>query len=280
MKKYISKELKKFISKPILDEKVILKKDSNYPKISIVTPSYNQAQFLERTILSVLNQSYSNIEFIIMDGGSADKTVDILKKYNQKITHWESKRDKGQTYAINKGFRMATGEYIGWLNSDDYLEPNVLENIAKGFKTDVNIGTVLGKIFLVNGNGKKIGERFNKEEITVDSLLNGKVQVNQPGTFHRKIFLEKYGYLDESLNFAMDYELWIRLAQYSKFKQLDIFVANHRFHKLSKTQSEFIKFIPEIERIRKKYGGKFFCKKTYNIIRIKLGYLRRRLIGF
>lgn len=250
------------------------------PLVSIITPSYDQGEFIEKTILSVLNQGYPNIEFIIMDGGSTDKTVDILKKYTQKITYWESKSDEGQTYAINKGFRIATGEYIGWLNSDDYLEPNVLGSIVKAFKTENDIGTVSGKIYLVNGNGKKTGERFNKEEITVDSLLNGKVQVNQPGTFHRKMLLEKYGYLDESLNFAMDYELWIRLAQYSKFKQLDIFVANHRFHKLSKTQSEFIKFIPEIKRIRKKYGGKFFCKKTYNIIRIKLGYLRRRLIGF
>jgi glycosyltransferase involved in cell wall biosynthesis len=250
-----------------------------YPKITIITPSYNQGQFIEETILSVLNQNYPNIEYILMDGGSIDETVGIIKKYAQKITYWESKNDKGQTYAINKGFKIATGEYIGWLNSDDYLEPNVLENIVKAFEEEDNIGTVLGKIYIINEKGKKIGERFNGEEITAERLLNGGVQVIQPGTFHRKILLEKYGYLDESLNYVMDYELWIRLARYSKFKQINRYVANHRFHKVSKTQAEFIKFIPEIKRVRKKYGGKFFCKKTYNIARVELGYLRRKLLG-
>jgi len=182
------------------------------PLVSIITPSYNQGEFVEKTILSVLKQDYPNIELIIMDGGSTDKTVDILKKYTQKITYWESKNDKGQTYAINKGFRIATGEYIGWLNSDDYLEANILGSIVKVFKEENNVGTVCGKIYIVNEEGKKIGERYNNREITTERLLNGGVQVNQPGTFHKKILLEKYGYLDESLNFAMDYELWIRLA--------------------------------------------------------------------
>ena len=251
-----------------------------YPKISIVTPSFNQGQFIEQTIISVIKQDYPNLEYIIIDGGSTDNSVEIIKKYEKYITYWESKPDKGQSCAINKGITIANGKYVGWLNSDDFLEHNALKYIADAFENDEKSGTVCGKIYIVNEKGEKIGERYNHTEITKQKLLNGGVQINQPGSFHRKALLEKYGYLDESLKYVMDYELWVRLGQYSKFKQIDKFVANHRFHKSSKTQSEFIKFIPEIKRIRKRYGGKFFCKKTFSIIRIELGYLRRKAIDF
>jgi len=253
---------------------------SNLPLVSIITPSYNQAQFLEETILSVLNQDYPNIEYLIYDGGSTDGAVDIIRKHTRDISFWESKPDEGQTHAINKGFRRAKGKYVGWLNSDDFLEPNILGYIVDAFENDPAIGTVCGKIYLVNAESKKIGKRFNYGEITAERLLNGGSQINQPGSFHRRELLEEYGNLDMSLNYVMDYELWIKLAKHSTVKQIDKFVANHRLHASSKTQSEFMNFIPEIKKVRKKYGGKRICGKAFHILRVELGYSRRKLIGF
>jgi len=117
----LEKKLKEFVSKPLFDEKVILNKDPNYPKISIVTPSYNQAEFLERTILSVLNQNYPNLEYIIIDGGSTDGSVEIIKKYKKYLTYWVSEKDEGQSDAINKGFEKSTGEILAWLKTKGNL---------------------------------------------------------------------------------------------------------------------------------------------------------------
>ena len=114
MKKFTSEEIKEFVSKPMFDKKVILNKDPYWPKISIVTPSYNQAEFLERTILSVLNQNYPNLEYIIIDGGSTDGSVEIIKNYEKYLAFWVSEPDNGQADAINKGFIKSTGEIVGW----------------------------------------------------------------------------------------------------------------------------------------------------------------------
>jgi glycosyltransferase involved in cell wall biosynthesis len=276
MKKFASEEIKEFISRPLFDEKILLNKDPSYPKISIVTPSYNQGRFLERTILSVLNQNYTNLEYIIIDGNSTDGSVGIIKKYEKYITYWVSEKDKGQSHAINKGLNVATGKYFGWLNSDDYLEPGVLAHIAMGFE-DEGVGTVCGKIKIIVENGDCIGIRFNKK-ISFDELLNGTAQINQPGSFHRKALLNQYGYLDENLNYVMDYELWLRLGRYCGFRQLDVVVANHTFHSASKTQSEFTKFLPEIKKVRKKYGGKVFCKRSASILRCKVGFLKKNFL--
>ncbi len=134
MKKFISQEVKEFASKPHFDEKVILNKDPSWPKISIVTPSYNQAEFLERTILSVLNQNYPNLEYIIIDGGSTDGSVEIIKKYEKYLTYWVSEKDRGQTEALNKGFARATGDLRAWLNADEEYLPGALRCVAEKYE--------------------------------------------------------------------------------------------------------------------------------------------------
>jgi len=148
LEKYTFKEIKEFVSKPLFNEKVILNKDPTYPKISIVTPSYNQAEFLERTILSVLNQNYLNLEYIIIDGGSNDGSVEIIKKYEKYLTYWVSEKDKGQGCAISKGFEKSTSDILAWLNSDDTYLPGTFYKIAKDFRQNSEVDLIFDLILV------------------------------------------------------------------------------------------------------------------------------------
>jgi len=253
---------------------------SKPPLVSIITPSYNQGDYIEQTILSVINQDYPNIEYIIMDGGSIDNSIDIIKKYDSKICFWESKKDNGQTHAINKGFNIAQGEYIGWLNSDDWIEPDLISQVSKCFIENKKVGTVYGHLNIIDNNDRIIEIRSNPLNSNYYDFLNGKASVNQIGAFHRRSLIQKFGYLDESLNYVMDYELWLRLGQHSDFFQLPFVVGTHRLHAKTKTIKEFHKFIPEIKTVRKIFGGKFFSIKTFNLFRVQLGYIKKKLFGF
>lgn len=181
------------------------------PKITVVTPSYNQGQFIERTILSIINQNYPNLEYIICDGGSTDNTIDILKKYNDKIDYWVSEKDKGQTDAINKGMLRASGDIVCWINSDDILLPGALKYVSDFFIKNPGIDFLMGITIEIDRNDyilKKTHSILNKF-----LTKHGAYNVNQQGMFWKRKIFKEIGYLDETFHACMDIEFIIRIME-------------------------------------------------------------------
>lgn len=230
---------------------------NSLPKITIITPSYNQGRFIEQTIKSVLSQNYPNLEYIVIDGGSTDNTIEILKKHEGGLK-WISEKDKGQSDAINKGLKMATGDIIAWLNSDDYYLPGTLMKVAAMFH-DENVQWVTGDYIIIDENGKTIQSfiRIYKKILaqfsclTALSLAN---YINQPSTFWRRSIQEKVGYLDEDLHFCMDYDLWLRYMKESPVYRVSSPLSAFRIHKSSKGGSQYKKQFKEELNVIKKYN--------------------------
>ena len=216
----------------------------NFPRISIVIPSYNQGQFLEETILSVLNQQYPNLELFVVDGGSNDNSIDIIRKYEQYITWWVSEKDKGQSEAINKGFKKATGEIVGWLCSDDLYTPGTLMKVAAEFSTaSFQTGLIHGGTVLFNAR-KEVEKRFNYLNPCIESYVSG-IVFSQPSTFYKKKYLDQVGYVDESFHYGMDFDLFMRLSLVSLFIPSNDVFSRYRLHEQSKSVSESNKFISD-----------------------------------
>lgn len=208
-----------------------------WPRISIVTPSFNQGQYIEETILSVLNQNYPNLEYIIIDGGSTDNTVEIIKKYESWISYWVSEKDNGQSHAINKGIEKCTGEIFNWLNSDDYYEPNALFEVARIFLQNRNVRFVSGHENHLFENDKNIIHTgtfiFKKFEKNIFSC-----EVTQPSTFFRLNDVKSVKGVSNELHYVMDAELWLKLILLhglKGFKKTDKILVNFRIHESSKT---------------------------------------------
>jgi glycosyltransferase involved in cell wall biosynthesis len=240
----------------------------SYPRITIVTPSYNQSATIEDTIRSVILQGYPNLEYIIMDGGSEDGSVDIIKKYEPWITYWESEKDKGQSHAINKGWLRSTGILLSWLNSDDYLEEGALFKIAQKYqqiKTDA-VGIIYGKATVIDHHGNilgTIGSSFNLE-YTVKNLIN---PFPQPSVYITRNCLEELGMIDENLHYSMDLDLFLRIC----FRYSPIFVEQVlswiRFAPETKTSKQPMGFIKDHTAMLEKF------RKQYNNEKIYLDYL-------
>lgn len=224
------------------------------PLVSIVTPSYNQGKYIRQTIESVLNQNYPNIEYIIIDGGSTDDTLMILKEYEGKITYI-SEADKGQADAINKGFKMAKGEIVAWLNSDDVYEPGAIRKAVELFEVNPHIGLIYGEGYIIDEIGRKIKRFGNTIEFNLWVLLYVWDYIMQPTTFFRKTILETVGYLDISKNWIMDWDLWIRVALKYDIMYSPEFLACSREYHGTKTSVGGWKRLQEIKDLFLEYTG-------------------------
>ena len=224
------------------------------PKISIITPSYNQGQYIEETINSVLSQDYPHIEYIVVDGGSTDNTLDILKKYDGKIL-WISEKDNGQSDAIIKGFKMAKGEIFAWLCSDDLYLPGAIKRIVEYFEIHPNVGLLYGKSHYIDEDGKGIGE-YPTAEFDFERMATFNV-VSQPSAFFKKEAYLQAGGVDVGLSYAMDYDLWLRVVKKSQIEYLPEYLSSYRLHEESKTVSDIhaLKQSKEIlDCVRKHFG--------------------------
>lgn len=207
-----------------------------WPKISIVTPSYNQGQFLESTIISVLGQGYPNLEYIIMDGGSEDNSVDIIKKYSSRLAYWESQKDQGQSHAINKGFAKATGKILAWLNSDDMLLPLSLFTMVKRVNKD-GIGIYFGNCIHFEENDQNVMSWGSNVQASAAIHALEKIDfIIQPSSFWTKQTWQLVGELREDMRFAFDWEWFLR----AKVKGVSLnpiadCLAMYRIHKAHKS---------------------------------------------
>lgn len=223
-------------------------------KITVVTPSYNQAPFLEETIKSVLDQDYPDLEYIIVDGGSTDGSEEIIRKYAGQLAWWVSEKDRGQTDAINKGFARATGDVLAWLNSDDTYLPGALNAAAKVLSAHPEAGLVYGDANYIDEAGRVIG-RFPAAQTDYARLRRGYVHVPQQSAFFRAELWRKVGPLDPSFYFAMDYDLWVRLAREAPVIYTPKLWANFRLHASAKTISADDRCWPEMLRVHYRDGG-------------------------
>ena len=225
------------------------------PKVSIITPSFNQARFLEQTMRSVLEQDYPNIEYIVIDGGSSDGSLEIIQKYADRLAYWQSQKDKGQTDAINQGFARATGEILAWLNSDDILYPGAVSAAVRQLHTHPEVGMVYSNCQWINADGKVIGN-FPAAQTNLKKLRRGYVHIPQQTSFFRTELWRKVGPLDDSFYFAMDYDLWTRLATHSPLLYVPELWAAFRLHEGAKSIAADDRCWPEMLRVHYRDGGK------------------------
>lgn len=216
------------------------------PLVTVVTPSYNQGRFIEQTIESVLSQDYSPIEYMVFDGGSTDETLKILKKYGDRF-YWVSEKDQGQSDAINKGWRRARGEILAWLNSDDVYLPGAVSKAVAFLESHPETGAVYGEGYHTEEDGRII-ERYLTEPYNWERLKET-CFICQPTVFIRRAVLKEVGFLDQNLQYCMDYDLWFRIAMKYSLGYLPKYLACTRFYRETKTLGQRFQVHREILKV-------------------------------
>lgn len=228
----------------------------NLPRMTIITPSFNQGAYIEQTIRSILDQGYPDLEYWVLDGGSTDETLDILRKYESRL-QWISEKDRGQSHAINKGLRKATGEIIAFLNSDDYYEPGALLKVGQFFAGTPKAAWVTGKCRTVDPQGQEM-----RRSITLYKNLWLRTRsykallvlnyISQPATFWRKEVVDRIGEFDEALRYTMDYDYWLRVGQHYRLWFINEYLTAFRLHPSSKSGSSTeAQFAEDLETARR-----------------------------
>ena len=239
--------------------------------VSIVTPSFNQVRYLETTIRSVLEQDHPELEYIIVDGGSTDGSLEIIQRYAHRLAWWVSEKDQGQTDAINKGFAHARGDVLAWLNSDDTYNPGAISAALSVLRSRPDLGLVYGDANLIDENGMVLGT-FPAAQTDYKRLRQGYVHIPQQSAFFRADLWRKVGPLDPTFYFAMDYDLWVRIASQAPIYYAHQVWANFRLHSQGKTVIADDRCWPEMLRVHVRDGGSWF-----SVLPAK--YLVRKLIA-
>ncbi len=224
------------------------------PRISIVTPSYNQGQFLEEAILSVLSQDHPDLEYIIIDGGSTDGSLDIIRRYRHRLAYWVSEPDRGQSHALRKGFARATGDVLGWLNSDDLYVPKALEAVGEAYRAhpgSVVVGNVI--TFDARTGAEKLVQQAGISLESMVKFWERKFSWHQPGVFFPRSVYELVGGLDEELVYFMDHDLMCRLLQRCAVVYIEQLLAKFRLHETSKTCLARAHFLRELSLVSQRY---------------------------
>lgn len=208
------------------------------PRISIITPSFNQGRFIAQTVESVLSQGYPDLEYLVIDGGSTDETLGVLRRYGERI-RWVSERDRGQSHALNKGLALATGEVLAFLNSDDCYRPGALLAVGRRFAQDQRIGWLTGKCGIIDPHGQATRGAITCYKnlwlaLRSRTVLHVVNYISQPATFWRRRLWEQAGAFDERLHYTMDYDYWLRLGRQTPLGVIDRYLADFRVHPGSK----------------------------------------------
>jgi glycosyltransferase involved in cell wall biosynthesis len=217
------------------------------PKVSIVTPSFQQAAFLEQTICSVLEQDYLNLEYMVIDGGSTDGSAEIIRRYADRMAYWVSERDSGQAEAINKGLLRATGEIVAWVNSDDYYLPGAIQRAVEVLQGQPELGFVYGDVLAVDGEGRPVN-RMRYGDWGLDGLMCFRM-IGQPSVFMRRSALEQAGLLRDEMGYLLDHDLWLRIAARFPVKYVPELWSAARYHAAAKNVAQTERFCQEAYRL-------------------------------